>query len=118
MRSRAHRYKTSTSGTTFSSGAEAIGVTGDFEGGFVQANAQASCNVGVGQWMTMGFIVDGVQQGNGGAFYQSAASASLSISDSLRISQGRHRIGLKVSFSTPPAAGSNNAELSVTETGA
>jgi hypothetical protein len=117
MRTKAHRYSASVASATFTAGTPVIGVTGDFDGGFVQANVMVGgLNLGAaGQWMTVQFLVDGVGQAPTTAIYQQATgTATVVAAATLRVPQGRHRISVLWNSSAAPVA-SATAELSVAE---
>jgi hypothetical protein len=116
MRTKAHRYGASVPSATFTNGTEIIGVTGDFEGGFVQANAYVFGVPGVGGYVGARFLVDGVTQGPLTSVYQSAAGGTAVVvhAMSLRIPQGRHRVSVLFNTNAAPLA-SSSAELSVAE---
>ena len=117
MRSKAaHVYKArSASNTTFASNTECVGVTGDFEGGFIQVHSYVACSIAQGAWFTATFYVDGVAMTMSQGVYQYGANFSYTMSDILRVPSGRHRIGIQFAASNPPAAGSCNASISVAE---
>jgi hypothetical protein len=114
MRTKAHRYSATVPAATFTSGTEVVGVTGDFDGGSVQANTVISTNLGVGQWMTAQFRIDGVSQGPNASIYQSGATASVVHAMILRVPQGRHRVSVYFVSSVAPVS-SCSADLSVAE---
>jgi hypothetical protein len=117
VRSKAHQYRAAiTTGSTFASGTDCIGVTGDFDGGYVQANVSVTSVVGAGQWITLQFTLDGVAVSPAGpGAYQSGASVSLVLAEILRVPSGRHRIGARFSAGAAPSAASCTAQLSVAE---
>lgn len=113
MRTKAHRYGMSASGT-FTNGTDVVGVTGDFEGGFIQANAFVYGIPGAGQQMSAAFKIDGVTQGFGLAMTQSGSSLGFVHTTTLRIPQGRHRVSVYFTSSVAPLA-SCTADLNVAE---
>jgi hypothetical protein len=114
MRTKAHRYSAAVPASTFTSGTDVIGVTGDFDGGSVQANVQLIGAPAVGNYFIAQFKVDGVTQGPQASAYASGASLSLVHAATLRVPQGRHRISVLFQTSAAPIA-SCTAELSVAE---
>jgi hypothetical protein len=114
MRTKTHRYSANVPAATFTNGTDVIGLTGDFDGGFVQANVHVFAVPGASQYISGQFKVDGVAQGPVAYAYQSASSASLVHAVTLRVPQGRHRIS--VLFGTPSAPiASSAADMSVAE---
>jgi hypothetical protein len=114
MRTKAHRYSASVPSATFTTGTDVIGVTGDFEGGFVLATVKLSALIGAGQFITAQFAVDGVAQGPNVGFYQSGGFVNAVHVLPIRVPQGRHRISVLYTSSAGPAA-SSAADLNVAE---
>jgi hypothetical protein len=99
------------------SGSEIVGVTGDFEGGWVQVNVSAMMTIGAGQWFTLNLQVDGanVTPANYPGWYQSGGNVSGTLTATVRVPNGRHRIGARIAAGAAPVAGSGNAMIDVVE---
>lgn len=115
MRTKARRYQATLNSFTQPNGSDAIGITGDFEGGFVTATASLSTNVGAGGYVSAIFRVDGIPQGNSPAVWQNGANLSVVITEILRVPPGRHRISLQAGTGVSFPAGGTNAQMSVAE---
>lgn len=113
MRAKAHQYSTHVQGT-FTNGTDVIGITGDFDGGFVLACVALYANVGSGGYESAAFKVDGVVQGQGAALGQVSVVNTLTYTALLRVPQGRHRISVAFGTAAAPVA-SATADLSVAE---
>lgn len=114
MRSKAHRYGAYIGAATFTHNTDVVGVTGDFEGGFVQASTFMNGVLAVGQYMGASFKVDGVVQGPQMAIYQSGSSVSVAYTTTLRVPQGRHRVSVLFQTNATPVANCA-VDLSVAE---
>lgn len=115
MRSKYRRYQVTAASITLNAGSDQVGITADFEGGFVLVVASLSTNVGVGQWATTQVKVDGMVQGAGGAAWQPGQNLQVPTSEIVRVPQGRHRISLVTSAGVPFPAGGSNIVFTVAE---
>jgi hypothetical protein len=114
MRTKAHRYSASVPASTFTTGTDVIGLTGDFDGGFVQASTVVFAVPGAGNWINAQFKLDGVLQGPTMYAYQSGGNVAISHTVTLRVPQGRHRIAVQFGTGGAPLP-SSTADLSVAE---
>jgi hypothetical protein len=114
VRTKAHRYSANVPAATFTNGTDVIGVTGDFEGGFVQATTQMSASPGAGQWISAQFRIDGVLQGPATGVWQTGTWLNLVHVVMLRVPPGRHRISVAFGSAVAPIANCA-ADLSVAE---
>jgi hypothetical protein len=114
MRSKAHRYSATVFAATFTTNTDVIGVTGDFDGGFVQANAVVTATGSAGIYVVAQFKVDGVAQGPQAALYWTAGNIVVIHAVTLRVPQGRHRISVLFTTNASPIA-SSSADMSVAE---
>jgi hypothetical protein len=114
VRTKAHRYSATVPASTFTSNTDVIGVTGDFDGGFIQANVTVTAAGSAGIYITAQFKVDGVVQGPQAAMVWVTGNIVLVHAVTVRVPQGRHRVSVLFLTNATPIA-SSMADLSVAE---
>lgn len=93
-------------------------IAGDFAGGFVQLNALImEAAPGAGQWIALTAYLDGVQVSSRTNWMANGASnVAVALSQTIRVSPGRHRISISATSSAAAGAwGGNGALLDVAE---
>lgn len=118
MRVKPKRWSAFRSAFTYSANMDLVGITGDFTGGFVQVNAVAQeVNPTAGNWAALQILVDGVLQGALRIIWQATGQSNVqvSLSHTVLVPQGRHRVSVQLSSSNGAAWLANGAYLDVTE---
>lgn len=115
MRTKGRSYRTHLFTFTQPQGAGPVGITEDFNGGDVLAFASFSTNIGVNNYVSICFFVDGIAQGAQPSFWQSGGNLACPISEILSVPQGRHRISIYAASNVAFPAGGCNAVMSVAE---
>lgn len=115
MRTKTKRYNKDVASATFGLGVEALGVSGQFEGGFVLVVGHIEFNTAVGQWSAAYLTLDGVNVSPGMGGWQSGGNFAIDLLKTVRISHGVHHLGILFNAGVAPVAASCTGFIDVVE---